>query len=169
MALPNDGRDYELIDGVLHDFPPGGQRHGDTAVRLSSRLSLFVDQNDLGRVYDSQSGFRLDPDNCLSPDVSFVSKERIPLLVPDPDKFLQGAPNLAIEILSPNDSWPQIHRKIAVYIRFGTRLAWAIHPKTKVARVYPGSFEFITLRHPFELTGGTVLPDFKINASELFR
>ncbi len=168
LALPGDGHDFELIDGVLHDMSPGGPRHGAVIVRLSAILFQHVERGKLGIVYDGQTGYRLDLDNCISPDVSFVSKERIATLAPDPDKFLMGAPDFAVEVLSPSDSWRQVERKIELFLRFGTRLAWIIDPKRSRARVYSSMGECREFTGEFELTGEPVLPGFKISSAEIF-
>src|SRR5690349_4873847 len=101
-ALPKDGHKYELLDGALVSSP-GYANHGLICARLGALLLKFVDRHELGDVYDSSTGFRLSHDVVLSPDGSFVSKARLKKILIAPDKFLFGAPDLAIEVLSPGD------------------------------------------------------------------
>src|SRR5882757_543667 len=75
-ALPKDGYKYELLDGELI-MSPAHARHGEICMRLGSLLFNFVDRKELGKVYDSSTGFRLAPEVLLSPDVSFVNKARL--------------------------------------------------------------------------------------------
>lgn len=165
--LPQDGQQYELLGGVLHDMSPGGGRHGAVVMRISVPVAEYAQKHDLGIVFDSQTGYRLDEKNCVSPDVSFVRRDRIARLLPDPDKFLKGAPDLAVEVLSPSDDWKMAERKVELYFRFGTRLVWIVDPRAKEARVYrtPKQFESSTL----QLSGEDVLPGLVVHLADLFR
>src|SRR5262245_319137 len=117
-SLPEDGYKYELLDGSLIKSL-GGARHGAIAARLGALLLKFVDQHKLGDVYASRTGFRLAPDLLLSPDISFATNARLKKILIAPDKFLQGAPDLAIEVLSPGDRLQQVHRKLNRYFEHG--------------------------------------------------
>jgi len=99
-ALPKDGYKYELLDGELI-MSPAHARHGEICMRLGSLLFNFVDRKELGKVYDSSTGFRLAPEVLLSPDVSFVNKARLKKILIAPDKFLLGAPDLAMRYSRP--------------------------------------------------------------------
>src|SRR5438067_1689584 len=110
-SLPKDGYKYELLDGSLIKSP-GGPQHGAISARLCMVLAKFVDRHTLGEVYASSTGFRLAPDLLLSPDLSFASNATLKKILIAPDKFLQGAPDLAIEVLSPSDRMQQVHRKL---------------------------------------------------------
>src|ERR1051325_9178653 len=97
MALPNNGHKYELLDGDLL-MSPVGETHSDICARLVTLLTIFIERRQLGRVYDSSIGYRLSPKILLSPDVSFVSNERLAQIRVAPEKFLHGAPDLAVEV-----------------------------------------------------------------------
>jgi Uma2 family endonuclease len=156
MALPDDGK-YELIDGELVYMSPAGGRHGAIAVELSMRIRAFAGEHGLGRVFDGQTGFRLANGNLRSPDVSFVQGSRLPEGIPS--GFLHLAPDLAIEILSPDDRAADVARKVAEYLSVGVRLLWVIDPETSTAVVYrPGAAP----RSPEAgtLDGEDVLPGF---------
>src|SRR5687768_13188473 len=115
---------------------PAGAQHGEICSRLLITVGMYVRQRRAGRIYDSSTGFRLDPDNCFSADVSFVKSARIATVLPNPEKFVQGAPDFAIEVLSPTDTISSIERKIALFFQFGTLLMWFVLPRKRVVRVY---------------------------------
>jgi Uma2 family endonuclease len=167
-ALPKDGHKYELLEGDLI-MSPVHANHGAICIRMILLVGTFVQQHDLGAVYDSSTGFRLAPDLLLSPDVSFVSKARLKKLLVAPDKFLQGAPDLVVEVLSPSDRLVQLNRKLDHYFEHGTRLAWLINWRKEQVHIYtPDSIEALTGPNDI-LTGGAVLPGFKSKLAKIFR
>ncbi|NJM77433.1 MAG: Uma2 family endonuclease [Acaryochloridaceae cyanobacterium RU_4_10] len=105
MALPRDGHRYELVNGELIDMGNSGAKHGYVAIILSAALCKCVSSQKLGALMDSSTAFKMKNGNKRSPDVSFVAKERLQGLDDLPDGFLDGAPDLAVEILSPNTWW----------------------------------------------------------------
>jgi Uma2 family endonuclease len=170
IALPDEhGERYELWDGklIINMTPPGPQ-HDEISIRLILALGNFAEEGRLGQVYSGQGGFRLSPLICYMPDVSFVGKEQFRQLRISPDKLLQGAPDLAVEILSPGDSQRQTGKKIADYFQHGTRLAWMIHPRRRWVRVYTSAMDFSTLDGDVQLDGGDVLPGFEYSLVKLF-
>ena len=166
-GLPKDGYKYELLDGELI-MSPVHARHGKICVRLVILLGTFVERHKLGDVYDSSTGFRLAPDLLLSPDVSFVSKARSKKILLAPDKFLQGAPDLAIEVLSPSDRMKQVHRKLDHYFEHGVRLVWWVDWTKEQVHIYtPDSVSALT-RLTDTLSGGDVLHGFKCRLNRIF-
>ena len=122
-ATPRDGRKYELVDSEIV-VSPAGTRHGIVSARLSARLLAFVEQHDLGYVADSSTGFRLPGGNVRVPDVSFVAKGRFEG-GRVPEGFANVAPDLAVEVLSPDDrpraSSAQAFETAGTDVRDGTR------------------------------------------------
>jgi Uma2 family endonuclease len=163
-----DDRKHELWFGKIITMPPAGGEHGDVIMRLASMMAVHVYEHKLGRVYDGQTGFRLGLDFCFEPDISFVSKERIKLILPVKEKLFHGAPDLAVEVLSPSDSITKTEEKINIYLALGTRLAWMVDSKHKLVRVYRKSGEFEVLRTGRFLTGNSVLPGFRFAVARLF-
>ena len=149
-------------------MPPGGAQHGDVISRLLVALGSFVYEQRLGRVYEGQTGFRLGLENCFEPDIAFVSKERLKLILPAAEKLFHGAPDLAVEVLSPSDSITKTEKKLILCLAHGTRLAWMIDPKHRTARVYRPGGETETLNRNRSLTGNSVLPGFRFALSRLF-
>ena len=89
-------------------------------------------------------------------------------LLPDPENHLQGTPDLAMEVLSPNDSIRQAGCKIAGYFRHGTTAAWLVLPRRRQVQVYHSAGEYSTLEGDAKLEGGTLLPGFEHPLSKLF-
>ncbi len=167
-ALPRDGQKYELLDGVLI-MSPVHLNHSLICVRLLSRLASFVQRRKAGEVFDSSVGCRLAPDLLLSPDVSFVSKARLTKIGVAPDKFLSGAPDLVVEVLSAGDRMTTINRKLEHYFEHGAKLAWLVNWRKELVIIYtPDSVESLTQPEDV-LTGGTALPGFKCKLGEIFR
>jgi Uma2 family endonuclease len=166
-SLPKDGHKYELLDGHLI-MSPVHANHGTICARLCALLFNFVQRHKLGEVYDSSTGFRLSEELLLSPDVSFVSRARLKKILIAPDKFLHGAPDLGVEVLSPSDRMRQVHQKLDHYFEHGTRLVWLVNWKTEQVHIYtPDSIAALTRPHDV-LSGGTVLPGFKCRLSRIF-
>ncbi len=167
-ALPRDGHKYELLDGGLI-CNAGHCNHSLICVRLATRLANFVEKHKAGEIFDSSVGCRLAPDLLLSPDVSFVSKARLAKIGIAPDKFLSGAPDLVVEVLSPGDRMTQISRKLEHYFDYGTKLAWLVNWRKGQIIIYtPDSVESLT-RVGDVLTGGAVLHGFRCKLGEIFR
>ena len=132
-------------------------------------LYRFAGKHRLGQVCSGHAGFRLSPLICYAPDVAFVARARLRSLLPNPEKFLQGAPDLAVEILSPGDSLRRTERKLADYFLHGTTAAWLIIPRRRQVRTYQAANEHVTLAgDDARLTGGTLLPGFEYPLAALF-
>lgn len=168
LALDVDGHKHELWSGRIITMSPAGADHGDISSRLIGALIAFTQENKLGRVYDGQTGFRLGPSHCFAPDVSFVSKARLKLILPARDKLFHAAPDLAVEVLSPSDSITKTEVKITLYLMHGAHLVWMVDVRQRFVRVYrePGKFEL--LRPGRSLSGNSVLPGFRYAVSRLF-
>ena len=168
LALDQDGRKHELWLGKVVTRPPDGAEHGDVIMRLATALASHVYENKLGRVYDGQTGFRLSLDLGFEPDLSFVSRERIKLILPVKEKLFHGAPDLAVEVLSPSDSITKTEEKVTLYLTHGTRLAWMVDVRQQCVRVYREPDKFELLRAGRFLTGNSVLPGFRLAIVRLF-
>jgi Uma2 family endonuclease len=147
---------------------PVHEDHGSVCVEITLLIGAFVRRRKLGKVYDSSTGFRLSADVLLSPDVSFVSEARLKTIKIAPDKFLVGAPDLAVEVLSPSDRMTQINRKLELYFEHGARLAWLVNLRKQQIHIYTAdSIEALTDLDDV-LTGGAVLPGFKCKLRRIF-
>jgi len=166
-ALPRDGRKYELLDGELI-MSPLHANHGTICIRMIGLLLNFLQRHKLGELYDSSTGFRLSKKLLLSPDIAFVSNARLKKILVAPDEFLQGAPDLAVEVLSPGDRMVEINRKLDRYFEHGTRMAWLVNWRKQQVHIYTAdSIEALT-RPDDVLAGGAVLPGFKCELGQIF-
>lgn len=167
MALPKDGYKRELLNGEIV-MSPAGSEHGRKIVRFTTALAVYVYQHDLGEVFDGQTGFRMKSRDVLSPDVSFVARERLVGLQQAPEGFFEGAPDLAVELLSPGDSLKRLNQKLAQYFDNGARLAWVMDSKRRTVRVHRGVRSHKTLTDAEELRGEEVVPGFRLPVATIF-
>lgn len=128
--MPDDDFRYELVRGRLIRMSPVAPRHGDVTVTLVTLLSPHVRAHRLGRIW-TEVGFRLfsNPDTVLAPDVAFVRTDRLPAA--DARGFYRGAPDLAIEVLSPDDSPNEVRSKIDDYLAAGTPVVVIVDPAVR--------------------------------------
>ena len=167
-AMPDDGRLHELVNGVIIEVSRPKLMHGVIAVRFSHFIAGFVIDNDLGLV-TSENGYVLarNPDTVRGPDVAFISKQRLP--VPDFDDYVPMAPDLAIEVVSPNDTAREIATKVQEYLHAGTRLVWVVYPEDQLVYVHEpdGKAQVIDINK--SLDGGDVLPGFTLSLRDVFK
>jgi Uma2 family endonuclease len=164
-ATPRDGRKYELVDGDIV-VSPAGARHGKVCVNLVLALGNFVKEHALGQVLDSSTGFRLPGGNVRSPDVSFISSERLANTALS-DDFSEVAPDLAVEVLSPGDRPRPLLDKIGEYLQSGVRLVWVIDPQRERAAVYRSLTDVRDLGLDDTLGGEDVVPGFACRLNEI--
>ncbi len=167
MALP-DGDRYELINGELITVGNSGMEHGNLGAFLAGAIEFHVRSRKLGVTCDSSTAFTMKSGNRRSPDVSFVSRERLQGLKRLPKGYFQGAPDLAVEIISPSNTFEEIHDKIVEYFDNGSRLVWVIHPDEKSVLVYHQPEPDRLLRASDNLDGEDVIPDFSLAVADLF-
>ncbi|MBW4575826.1 MAG: Uma2 family endonuclease [Aphanothece sp. CMT-3BRIN-NPC111] len=168
MALPDDGNKYELVNGELV-VGNSGAKHGYITVILSAALFNVVRPQRLGVILDSSTAFNMKTGNKRSPDISFVSKDRLQGLQELPDGFLQGAPDLAIEVLSPNNTVEEIHNKIIEYFENDAKLVWVVNPQENYVLVYRSPEPDRLLKTTDNLDGEDVVPNFSFPVAELFQ
>jgi Uma2 family endonuclease len=170
IALSGDGHRYELVNGELVDMGNSGAKHGYVAILLSAALFHCVSTQKLGALMDSSTAFVMKSGNKRSPDISFMAKERLQGLDELPDGFLEGAPDLAIEILSPGNTVEEIHDKLVEYFESGARLVWVIHPKEHYVLVYRSSVQPDRLLKSIDLLDGEdIIPGFTLPVANLFQ
>lgn len=155
----------ELVDGQIVEMAPTSALHGRITGRIYRRLDEHVERSGDGEVLVGDVGFILslpyDPECVRAPDVAFVSRER---LTGDrlPNRFLRGAPDLAVEVLSPSENPVNVQRKVRDYIEAGARLVWVIAPEAGTATVYRADGSARLLRERESLEGEDVLPGLRI-------
>jgi len=157
----------ELVRGVLVVREPAGYQHGDVAMRLAAAIFTHVQARGLGRVFAAETGFTLarKPDTVRAPDVAFISTARLP--DPPPRGFAELAPDLAVEVLSPDDRPGEVLAKVADWLNAGARLVWVVDPVRVLARVYRADGSESILDDADALRGEDVLPGFEYPLSAI--
>ena len=137
FAISSDGRRYELVNGNLRMISPAGGRHGRLAGRIGWLLSNHVNAERCGIVLAAETGFRLsvDPDTVLAPDVAYVEGSRYEA-VENETGYLPFAPDMAIEVLSPNDRFSRVESKAFTWLDAGCRLVLLVDPETESVHTY---------------------------------
>ena len=170
MALNRDGHRYEIVNGELIDMGNSGAKHGYVCSILMILLGGYVHIQKLGAMFDSSAAFKMKSGNKRSPDISFMAKQRLQGLDELPDRFLEGGPDLGVEILSPGNTVAEIHDKLVEYFENGARLVWVIHPQEQYVLVYRSSQEpDRLLKSTYSLDGEEIVPGFTLPIAEFFQ
>lgn len=168
-ALELDHGRYELWWGELREMPGEGMEHSGVGLGVGAELRAFVRPRGLGWVSGSDGPFVLARERrlVLVPDAAFVADRR-----PAGDaikRMFDGAPDLAVEVVSPTDRASKVDEKVQLWLDNGTRLVWVLWPATRTITVHSSDGAARTLKEDDELDGGDVLPGFRIDVAELFR
>lgn len=168
-SFPDDGMKYELQAGILVSEPLPGTRHGRVTVQAAALLNAHVRRHSLGVVLGGDAGFILSraPDTVRGPDVAFIARERFAGYEKLVGAF-PGAPDLAVEVLSPSNTRSGIHAKVGDYLAAGTRCVWVLDPQLEVVVVYRSLLNPSTLTEADVLDGEDVVPGFRVEVSALF-
>jgi Uma2 family endonuclease len=169
-ALPDDGMRHELVEGEMRTMPPTGAEHGGYETDVSYNLKHALRGRGVGRVAGGEVGFRLrrSPDTVRGADVAFVRAERLPGGVL-PKGYFEGAPDLAVEIVSPGDTATEVEEKVRDWLRHGAGAVWVIYPSGPglVAHRPDGSARHHGLED--EVDGGEAVPGFRMRLADLLR
>jgi Uma2 family endonuclease len=168
--LPDNGMRRELLAGELHEMPPAGGDHGFVALETGYRLRDFLQRHSEvgGGLFAAETGFRLtrDPDTVRAPDVAYVSAEQLPLA--RVRGFPELAPDLVVEVVSPNDTASEVQAKVEEWLLAGSRLVWVLYPVTRTAMVYQPDGTARLLHADDTIQGEPVLPGFACRLGEIF-
>ena len=169
LLMDQDKGRYELIEGELRERPPAGEEHGEIGLGIAARIWLHVREHQLGTVYNSETGFVLarDPDVLVAPDVAFIRSGRLPE-DRDKQKFIETAPDLFDEGVSPSEQPGDITNKVQRYLDADVQLVWIVYPRQRTVAVFKADRTWDNLQSDAELDGGDVLPGFKLPLAELF-
>jgi Uma2 family endonuclease len=160
----------ELVEGVLIEMTPAGGEHGGLASEALRLIANNVRERKLGYTTAAETGYILfknpnGKDTVRAPDVGFVAAHRLPKGLPS--SYIPCAPDLAVEVVSPNDSAAEIHDKVSDYLRYGTRMVWVFYPTSKSGVAYtPDGAQVVD--SDGTLDGGDVLPGFTLALKDIF-
>ncbi|MCA1630990.1 MAG: Uma2 family endonuclease [Acidobacteria bacterium] len=172
LRMPDDGFRYELIEGELRQMSPTGFDHGNCTGKLHILLGAHVLKHKLGFVLAAETGFviaRTEDGRATvrAPDVAFVARGRVPADA-DTSKFLELAPDLIAETLSPSDTAVEVEEKIASWLAAGVRRALVVNPASRSVTVYRSPADISRLTDADELDLGDVIDGFRCRVSEIF-
>ncbi|HEY9821732.1 MAG TPA: Uma2 family endonuclease [Candidatus Sericytochromatia bacterium] len=162
-----DLRLEQTAEGELIIMPPTGWKSGNRNSRLTQRLGNWTDADGTGLAFDSSTGYILPNGAKRSPDASWVSRERLEALNPDPTRFLPMAPDFAVELRSANDELRTLQQKMQEYIDNGVRLGWLLDPQNQRVEIYRPGQDVEVLQSPASLSGEDVLPGFMLDLTQI--
>ncbi len=166
LSLPDVAGKYELVEGELVLIPPATFRRAVMTARLATGIHRFARTRRLGNILGSRLGCWMNTGNLRSPEIPFISRERIK--GQNPEGFLNGAPELAVEILSPSDTVTSMKEKAVEYFESGSRLVWTVNPYDQSALVlHPDGSETV-LTATDTLDGEDCVPGFSLAIGDLF-
>lgn len=159
----------ELVAGTLHEMEPPGAEHGIVAMRVGTLLSRHVAEADLGVSFAAETGFRLarDPDTVRAPDAAFVARDRAQE-IGRPRGYWPGAPDLAIEVVSPGDRHSAVEGKALDWLDAGTRAVVVVDPARRTATVYRARDDIRVREAGDALDLGDVVPGWSPRIAEFF-
>jgi len=168
-SLPeSETKRYELIEGELIIVPSPNEYHQRISGRLEFILRAFVEDKNLGRVYDAPFDVVFSKEDVVQPDILFISKARSKIIT---EEGIRGAPDLVIEILSPATSERDQTYKKTLYARHGVREYWIVDPEEKTIEVMTlgkAGFESSGSYGKMDTMKSPVFPNLAINLSEVF-
>jgi Uma2 family endonuclease len=166
LAMGDIGR-CELIYGKIINLNLSGFEHGHLAASIASLLCAWNDQHKLGIVLGAETGFRLarNPDLVRAPDVAFVLANRVPATLPS--GFFEGAPDLAVEVVSPTDSWPDVESKVQMWLVHGCQSCWIVDPRNRQITIDHGDGRLSKLKVSQDIED-PLLPAFRVPVSGVF-
>lgn len=167
LAMGDIGR-VELVKGEVVPMSPTGHAHGFIEVNFAAVLHAFVHQRKLGRVLGGEVGIytHRNPDTVRGADVAFISNERLAQV--QSTGYLDVAPELIVEVMSPDDRWGEVNDKLVEYFAVGVQLVWVADPRRQQILVYRSRTEIDILAVDDTLTGGKHLPGFSIAVTDIF-
>ena len=166
LAMGDIGR-CELIYGELVMMSPSGFEHTHIGIRVGRLLDVWNDQHKLGMVLGADGGFVVErnPDTVRAPDAAFVEARRIGDKLPT--GYFEGAPDLAVEVVSPGDSWPEVNAKAEMWLAHGCKSCWVVDPRSRTVTVYRKDGSIGKFKETDELEDAA-LPGFRTPVAAIF-
>ena len=157
----------ELVDGRIVAMTPTGAAHGKIEARLARLLDEYVENRGIGWVLSGEVGIvtKRNPDRVRGADIAFLTREQVTSI---PDGFLTVAPELVIEIVSPNDRWKDIRDKIDEYCAIGVKQVWLVEPQAQQILAYRSPTEAVRYRAGDRLPAAHSLSGLEIAVDQIF-
>lgn len=153
----------------MRETSPGGFEHGVIALNIAADLRRFVRTHRRGVVVAAETGFRLhrDPDTVRAADAAFVASDRLPPPA-DRRRFLDLAPDLVVEVVSPSDRAAEVVEKALSWLAAGTSLVWVVYPSQRLVAVHSTDGSVVHVGSEGVLDGSPVLPGLALPVADLF-
>jgi Uma2 family endonuclease len=171
QSMPEDGFNHDVVNGELVVSPKNNLQHERICQRLNFALESFNRSHRLGAVFSSNMGYWMINRNCRAPDVSFIPKERLLRFgfKPDTKTFFEGAPDLAVEVLSPGNSRSEMDERLSDFFASGSKIVWIVHPDEQFVEVCHSVEDRRIVGSGGVLEGKTVMPGFRLLIADLFK
>jgi Uma2 family endonuclease len=158
-------RSYEIVNGKPEEKEMPGARHGAVGARLTGKFAAYIENHPLGEIF-IETNFKIGINERI-PDIAFVAAARIP-----PEGIPEGAwgipPDLAVEIISPNDLQEKVTGKVLEYLEAGVRQVWLVSPEHRTVTIYQSLTDVQVFDEDDELVSEDLLPGFRCSLKELF-
>jgi Uma2 family endonuclease len=170
-GLADDGRRFELVAGELRVMSPAGGEHGRVAMRIGQLLANHVREHQLGVVYAAETGFLLtqNPDTVRAPDVAYVARGRIEALAGETFGYMPLAPDLAVEVTCPSDSFADVEEKATGWLLAGSRMVLVVNPKSRTVQVHRDPGNIAVLGRDDRLEADDVVAGWRVAVAEFFK
>ena len=168
LAMRDDGFRYELVRGELRKMPFASRLHGIYAMSIGTSLGLHVKANRLGETYAAGTGFELASDHVRAPDAAFVRAERADA-AQDSDGFFPGPPDLAVEVISPDDLYMDVEEKIADWLDAGAIAVAVANPSGRTVEIRRSRTDVVILNEGDVLEVQDVVPGWRMAVAEIFK
>lgn len=160
-------KEYEVVNGIPEERPMAGALHGNIIARLIIRIGSFVEAHGLGEIYSPDTTFMIGQNQRL-PDIGFIAADRIPN-EGQPKGMWEIAPDLAVEVISPNDVYAKVLQKVDDYLEAGVQQVWLVLPEQQSITIYRSPFDVTVFQDEMELVSEDLLPGFRCNLSDIFK
>lgn len=170
LHMPDDGFRSELVRGEVRRMAPAGNVHGRLAINVTTPLDQHVRENDLGVVFAAETGFKVasNPDTVRAPDIAFVRRERLEA-VGEVEGYWPGAPDLAVEVVSPNDLYTEVEEKVADWLEAGAGMVVVVNPRNRTVVVRRSPSEITLLEESGTLNGAEVVSGWSMPVRDVFQ
>lgn len=166
LETPDDGNRYEIIGGELHVSPSPTPRHQLVLRDLFRLVDAHTQEHDNGEVFFAPLDTRFGPHDIVEPDLLYIRKDRLLIIE---EKFIEGAPDLVVEVLSPSSRLRDRKLKLDLYAREGVPEYWIADPKTNSLTIYAltdGEYQMV---EPVEGTvRSRLMPGLVVHIAKLF-
>ena len=169
LQLYGRGERGELIRGVLCETMSTGIEHGRVVMNLGAEIRSYAKHRRLGTLFGSDAGVWLerDPDTVREPDIAFILADRLSLDTRTTG-YSEVVPDLVVEVRSPSDTHREVNDKARMWVSYGVRLVWVVHPDTRTVDIHRPGEAVATLGEDDALDGLDALPGFTCPVTEVF-